>query len=175
MKKIGVIGIILAVLILGYIGYSIFGEGEITKLSGSENYKQILERIEKGNMWIIENDGSDECSSFRYYHRGCYYKQYSGLENTDSIIGGSLQYYNLTHQEINNLCPKMAHKGHVTFCLKSNNEGELCLDFAGDNEYLRAICELEEGVILRSEFTAPTGDYCESNICYPTMKYSDLI
>lgn len=145
---------------------------EPTGVNETNNYDLVLSRIELGNKWVTENDANDECSSFRYYHRGCYYKQYLGLE-TGAITGGNLQNHNLTHSEIIDLCQKLAHKGEASFCLRSNNEKALCLNFAEDNEYLNAICELDEGKVLPVEFNNGQ-EYCSSNKCYPFMKYSEI-
>lgn len=151
--------VVLVILFFVVIKYSennserISEEGKIEV--NQSTYSLILERIEKGNKWVIENDFNDGCASFRYYNRGCYYKQYPGLDNTDKIVSGSLQYYNLTHSEIVDLCQKLVHKGFAAYCLNLNREINRCIEFAEDNNYLQRVCNLAEGEIIPSEQFGP--------------------
>lgn len=129
-----------------------------------DNYSKVFARIEKGNLWIEQNGWSDSCDSYRYYHRGCYYKQYPGLDGTDAIVGGSLQYYNLTHEEIWDLCSEFIFPGHVAYCYNQNaqtkKEKQECLDFVGTDDYLKRICMLKEDQVIPSESFGPS---CEWN------------
>ena len=70
------------------------------------------------------------------------------------------------------LCYKFVHKGAAAYCLKSNWKIEECLDLAGENAYLKRICNLREDETIPTEgFYDPK--YQADPIPYVT--YSELI
>jgi len=148
MKKRGYL-LVLVILTIVIIG------GYLLILKLNENYYNVLTRIERGNEWIKENGWSDSCEDWRYYNRGCYYKQYPGLDGTDAIVGGNLQYYNLTHKEIWSLCKNFIFVGDIAYCFNQNaetaKEEKECLNFAGEDKYLKRICALKKGQLIPSE------------------------
>lgn len=165
-----VVVLIVVVIILGLFLYSDSSENATSPL-----YQKFLSDIEEGNQYVIENNLSDGCFSYRYFHRGCYYDLSKRFLVISNFIG-----YNLTHSETIDLCYRFAHKGATAYCLKSNNEIQKCYDFASDNIYLNRICNLGEEEIIPSKNYGPyqTGNLTDKVDSWETMEpvyYSDLI
>jgi hypothetical protein len=120
----------------------------------SKEYQNVLNEIEKGNRYILQNGTSDSCFPYRYYHRGCYYegkfKFYNGLLVSD------LRNYNLTDSEKIELCYKFIFNGSVAYCLSKNNHKK-CIEFASNDSYLSRICN------LKKEETIPTESMWDPN------------
>jgi len=161
MKK-AILIILIVVIILGFILFNYFEK------QPSKNYNGVLAQIELGNKCITEQDKDDSCFSFRSFHKGCYYDSCK-----TTMAYSDIQNYDLTKEEILNLCYKFAHKGVVAYCLKSNSEKQKCLDFAGTNIYLVAICGLQEGELLPSQLIEGT-EVCKNAVCFEPIKYSEL-
>jgi len=175
-RKTSLYFIIALVVILAIaLGLFLFSKPSSEEETHSLAYQNVLSQIEEGNQYVIEKDLSDGCFSYRYFHRGCYYDQ-----SKNYLVASALQNHNLTHSEIIDLCYKFAHKGASAYCLKSNNEIQKCYDFAGDNNYLNRICNLEEGEWIPSNVYGPyqTDDYdfkVDSWNTAEVVHYSELI
>lgn len=169
MKNKVIIASILVLIVIIAVGFILFNnlEKQQEKIS-NENYNNVLTQIEAGNKCIVEQNKDDSCFSFRYFNRGCYYDSCK-TTMTDS----NLQNYNLTKEEIVNLCYKFAHKGATAYCLNSNSEKQKCIDFAGTNNYLIAVCELPSGKLLPSKFIDGE-EFCKNTTCFEPIKYSEL-
>jgi hypothetical protein len=169
-----VLAIIIAVIIAIFM-YPKSKENDSTNLpstddSHSKSYLDTLNKLEIGNEYVINNNLSDGCFPYRTFHRGCYYDL-----SKNYLVAPNLQedYYNLTNEEIIEMCYKFAHKGAVAYCLKSNNELSKCTDFAGDNQYLMKICSLKDGELIYSAFSDGL-DTCNSKGCTEFKFYSDF-
>jgi hypothetical protein len=156
-SKIIITSIIVLIVIIagGFIFFNNF-EKQPGKIY-SENYNSVLSKINEGNQYVIEKDLDDYCFSYRNGYR-CEYS-----DSKQYLVGGNLLYYNLTSEEMVDLCYKFAHKGAVANCLKLSSTKETCLDFAKDNTYLQRICDLGVNQLIPSQKSGP---YNYSN-CYP--------
>lgn len=176
MKKKAII-ILTIILILIFIFLEMFIGNNLNislRNNYSKSYEEALLKIEEGNEYIIKEDLTDGCFPYRKFHRGCYYsdeKHYA----TNTIPNQQ----NLSHEEVISLCYAFVHRGATAYCLKSNSEKQECLNFAGTNNYLIRICNLDEGEIIPSQMMGPyetdMGGYnVDSWKTIEPVKYSDL-
>jgi hypothetical protein len=124
--------------------------------SPTSNYSILTQRVEVGNEYIKEKGVlTDSCFPYRPFHRGCYYegkiKFTESSSRNGSIILGNLGQYGLDEEDVLKICKKQIVNGSIAYCRHSCGLYEDCLDFAGSDEYLVRICNLEEGETIPTE------------------------
>ncbi|MBD3252362.1 hypothetical protein GF386_01375 [Candidatus Pacearchaeota archaeon] len=124
-------------------------ENNYIQENSNQEYLELLSKIEKGNNYILSNGTSDSCFPYRYFHRGCYYEGKQKFYN--GLLVSSFLSSNLSHDERIELCYKFIFNGSTAYCLQQNNEIEKCLEFAGQDTYLKRICDLKEGETIPTE------------------------
>lgn len=173
--KILITSIIVLIAIIG-IGFILFNSSEKQQeKTYSTEYKSLLEKIESGNKYTISNNLDDSCFPYRYYDRGCYYS--GKLKFYEGTLISTFSDTNLTHEEKVELCYKFAFKGSTAWCLRGNAETEIerqdCLNFAGNNNYLIRICNLEGNEVIPAQIAEGDIPHDEDTII-PYVKYSEL-
>ncbi|HIG94513.1 MAG: hypothetical protein QT05_C0049G0023 [archaeon GW2011_AR13] len=178
MKNRIIITSIIVLIVIITVGFILFNNSQKQpeKIYSAE-YKTLLDEIERGNKYIISSNLKDSCFPYRYYDRGCYYT--GKLKFYEGLLISTFANTNLTHEEKVELCYKFAFKGSTAWCLRGNAENEMekqdCLNFAGDNNYLIRICNLEGEEVIPASLTTEGNTLHDEESIIPYVHYSDLI
>jgi len=122
----------------------------------SENFTIFFNKIIGCNSYFLFYNYSDTCFYYHRYaflERFCYYNvdfkpcfYWYGNFNQINASGLSLQ-------EMQEICNTFVHPGLVANCKFFAEGKDSCLNYAQDNDYLKAICELEgKGSLNESMF-----------------------
>ena len=144
MKKNFLIGLIIGTLAI-ITFFILLNLNYPKELEYSENYTKMLESIEECNLI----DVNDRCFGYHYYWKGCYYDHNAkNCPNYAGTLITKFDFYNLNNQERIDLCFEFEKDGFVVDCLRRLSETKNCLEFASNDDYLIAICNLRKGEIL---------------------------
>jgi hypothetical protein len=114
---------------------------------------QLISNVDSCNNVMISKNISDECFGYHYYSRGCYYASDITIcpGYADTWLSDIVN-YGLSHDESKEFCLKFSHKGLTANCLRiisQDSSKKDCLDFAKNDIYLVAICNLQNGEELK--------------------------
>jgi hypothetical protein len=127
-----------------------------TPLDKSENFTLFFNKTIGCNSYFLFYNESDTCF---YYHRNAFLERFC---NYDTEFKSCFYWYGdfnqintsgLSLQEMQEICDTFVHPGLVANCKFFTEGKNSCLNYAQDNDYLKAICNLEgKGSLNESMF-----------------------
>ena len=130
----------------------------------SHGYKELYNNIIKCNSAFIFGSESDFCFGYyriTNYHECSYASDIKVCPNFEGTLLTEVERYNVSFSEAKELCNEFVHKGLIADCLRQiaiefpneSNKNE-CSDFALNDTYLKAICNLTKNGVLIDSFSA---------------------